>query len=98
MVCEKCEKKLTTIEAPDKWKDGARNTTSSDKGKIGANKLLKGKKNKMNPYDTFRKCKICKCKVHQKHAHYCQGCAYKIGICAMCGKQIIDTKDLKQTS
>ncbi|EGD81782.1 cysteine-rich PDZ-binding protein [Salpingoeca rosetta] len=98
MVCAKCEKKLAKLETPDKWKDGARNTNASDKRKIGANKLLKGKKNRFNPYEQFHKCKICKVKVHQKHAHYCQGCAYKIGICAMCGKQMIDTKDLKQTN
>lgn len=26
------------------------------------------------------------------------GCAYKKGICAMCGKQILDVKDYKQSS
>lgn len=25
MVCKKCEKKLTTLAAPDKWKDGSKN-------------------------------------------------------------------------
>ena len=29
MVCEKCEKKLGVVIIPDKWKDGARNTTES---------------------------------------------------------------------
>ena len=29
MVCEKCEKKLGRVITPDKWKDGARNTTES---------------------------------------------------------------------
>ncbi|KAF9095508.1 hypothetical protein BGX27_001262 [Mortierella sp. AM989] len=45
MVCTKCEKKLAKIICPDKWKDGARNTTvgtSSSAGrKLGENKLLK---------------------------------------------------------
>jgi hypothetical protein len=26
MVCAKCEKKLTKVAAPDKWKDGSRNS------------------------------------------------------------------------
>lgn len=68
-----------------------------------------------------RKCKLCKTKVHQDKAHYCQGkpkknctyhtektdyshwtwcidCAYKKGICAMCGKQVLDTSAYKQSS
>ncbi|KAH7545792.1 hypothetical protein FEM48_Zijuj01G0131400 [Ziziphus jujuba var. spinosa] len=27
MVCEKCEKKLSKVIVPDKWKEGASNTT-----------------------------------------------------------------------
>jgi hypothetical protein len=26
MVCAKCEKKLSKVAAPDKWKEGSRNT------------------------------------------------------------------------
>uniref|UniRef100_A0A915HZZ3 Cysteine-rich PDZ-binding protein n=1 Tax=Romanomermis culicivorax TaxID=13658 RepID=A0A915HZZ3_ROMCU len=43
---------------------------------------------KFNPYQastTFKKCRICRSVVHQAGSHYCQGCAYKKGICAMCG-------------
>eukprot|EP00049_Salpingoeca_infusionum_P001218 m.46318 g.46318 ORF g.46318 m.46318 type:complete len:107 (+) comp10916_c0_seq1:116-436(+) len=100
MVCGKCQKKLAKLAVSDKWKDGARNTVSADKKKVGANKLLQGKKSKFNPLAAgqFSKCKVCKSKVHQPHAHYCQGCAYKIGICAMCGKQLVDTKNMKQSS
>jgi hypothetical protein len=29
MVCEKCQKKLGTVACPDKWKDGATNTTGA---------------------------------------------------------------------
>ena len=36
--------------------------------------------------------------VHQVNSHYCQECAYKKGICAMCGHKIIDTKMYKQSS
>ncbi|KAL9954342.1 hypothetical protein ACROYT_G041866 [Oculina patagonica] len=55
-------------------------------------------KDVFNPYSTFNKCKICKQTVHQAHSHYCQGCAYKKGICAMCGKQVLDTSNYRQTS
>lgn len=41
---------------------------------------------------------ICRTKVHQLGSHYCQACAYKKGICAMCGKKLLDTKNYKQSS
>ena len=75
-----------------------------------------------------RKCKICKCKVHQwvrpsappyaspcplaltraparghplmgvrEQAHYCNGCAYKKGICVRCGRKVANTKDYKMS-
>ncbi|XP_059386918.1 cysteine-rich PDZ-binding protein isoform X3 [Carassius carassius] len=87
MVCEKCEKKLGRVITPDTWKDGARNTTESGGRKLNENKML-----------TSKKARICKSSVHQSGSHYCQGCAYKKGICAMCGKKVIDTKNYKQTS
>ncbi|CAI2191155.1 10716_t:CDS:2 [Funneliformis geosporum] len=90
MVCNKCEKKLSKVICPDKWKDGSRNTAVGTDRKLHENKLLsKPGKSRFKPYEN--KCKICKSRVHQEHAHYCQGCAYKQGICAMCGKQILDT-------
>ncbi|KAB1267217.1 Cysteine-rich PDZ-binding protein [Camelus dromedarius] len=53
-----------------------------------------------DPYgkNKFSTCRICKSSVHQPGSHYCQGCAYKKGICAMCGKKVLDTKNYKQTS
>ncbi len=33
-----------------------------------------------------------------QEAKYCQGCAYSKGICAMCGKQILDVKNYKQST
>ncbi|CAH3159970.1 unnamed protein product, partial [Pocillopora meandrina] len=66
--------------------------------KVNENKLLTQKKNRFNPYTTFNKCRICKQTVHQAHSHYCQSCAYKKGICAMCGKQVLDTSNYRQTS
>ncbi|KAI4874887.1 hypothetical protein NFI96_034456 [Prochilodus magdalenae] len=55
---------------------------------------------RFDPYGKsgFATCRICKSSVHQPGSHYCQGCAYKKGICAMCGKKVLDTKNYKQTS
>ncbi|CAB4006687.1 Hypothetical predicted protein [Paramuricea clavata] len=98
MVCDKCEKKLGKVITPDPWKSGARNTTEGGGRKVGENKLLTQKKNRFTPYSQFEKCRICKTTVHQPHSKYCQGCAYKKGICSMCGKQILNTKDYRQSS
>uniref|UniRef100_A0A8C2YS65 Cysteine-rich PDZ-binding protein n=1 Tax=Chinchilla lanigera TaxID=34839 RepID=A0A8C2YS65_CHILA len=91
MVCEKCEKKLGTVITPDTWKDAARNATES---------VLTSKKARFNPCGKkkFSTCRICKSSVHQPGSHYCQGCAYKKGICVTCGKNVLDTKNYKQIS
>jgi len=110
MVCEKCQKKLADcVGTPDPWKTGARNTTESGGRKIGENKALTAsKKNRFSPYagsstpgnvsGEFKKCRICKSSMYQAGSHYCQGCAYKKGICAMCGKKILDIKNYRQTA
>uniref|UniRef100_A0A3P9LSJ8 Cysteine-rich PDZ-binding protein n=1 Tax=Oryzias latipes TaxID=8090 RepID=A0A3P9LSJ8_ORYLA len=68
--------------------------------KLNENKMLTSKKARFDPYSKtgFAICRICKSSVHQPGSHYCQGCAYKKGICAMCGKKVLDTKNYKQTS
>ncbi|CAH3199184.1 unnamed protein product [Porites evermanni] len=66
--------------------------------KVNENKLLTQKKNRFNPYTTFNKCRICKQTVHQMHSHYCQKTFFPLGICAMCGKQVLDTTNYRQTS
>lgn len=70
--------------------------------KVGENKLL-SKSNRFSPLDA--KCKLCKQRVTQERASYCQctfatdtACAYKKGLCAICGKQILDTSRYKQSS
>jgi len=102
MVCDKCEKKLAKIITPDPWKAGARNITDNGGRKVGENKALKGSgskgvsKNRHNPYeDSAKVCRICKQSVHQAGSHYCQHCAYKRGICAMCGKQVMSSEAMK---
>ncbi|XP_039254600.1 cysteine-rich PDZ-binding protein-like [Styela clava] len=99
MVCDKCQKKLGTVATPDPWKTGAKNTNEGGR-KINENKALTGTKNRYNPYSSgkFKKCRICKLQVHQVGSNFCQGCAYKKGICAMCGKKILDTKNYRQSS
>ncbi|KAL7213464.1 hypothetical protein ACSBR2_016067 [Camellia fascicularis] len=89
------EKKLTKVIVPDKWKAGASNTTEGGGRKINENKLL-SKKNRWTPYGNT-KCTICKQQVHQE-AKYCHTCAYSKGVCAMCGKQVLDTKFYKQSN
>ncbi|XP_035218878.1 cysteine-rich PDZ-binding protein-like [Stegodyphus dumicola] len=94
----KGEKKLGKVITPDPWKAGARNTTESGGRKINENKALTANKARFSPYGSFAQCKICRQKVHQQGSHYCQACAYKKGICAMCGKKLLDTKNYKQSS
>ncbi|THU48475.1 hypothetical protein C4D60_Mb09t26640 [Musa balbisiana] len=86
------EKKLGKVIVPDKWKEGASNTTESGGRKINENKLL-SKKNRSfldssrigtgetpSPFDA---------RLHPFSAS---------GVCAMCGKQVLDTKLYKQSN
>jgi len=95
MVCDKCQKKLgSRIIVQDKWKDGAANTIESGGRKINENKLL-SKTKRYAPYDV--KCKTCKTLLASRGL-YCQTCAYKKGVCAMCGVAILDTTSYKQST
>jgi len=99
MVCEACEKKLSLVIVPDKWKEGARNTTESGGRKLSGNKLLTARRTQQQaqPYSK-RRCKNCKGAMSQERYVYCQTCSYKLGICAMCGKKILDTSSYRQSS
>ncbi|KAL7749985.1 hypothetical protein RI367_004500 [Sorochytrium milnesiophthora] len=97
MVCKKCEKKLGKLATTDVWKDGARSSTAGKDRPLNQNKLLASKKkDRFAPY--AKTCKSCKQTVHQEGSMYCQGCAYKQGICAMCGVKILDTTMYKQSA
>lgn len=89
MVCDDCTKSLSTLSAPDPWAVGGR-----DRAKSGDNKLLR-KGVRANPYANA--CKICKMKVSQNYAIYCTQCAHGKGICAVCGKQVLDTSMYKMS-
>ncbi|KAK2396513.1 putative nucleobase-ascorbate transporter [Trifolium repens] len=52
MVCEKCQKKLSKEIVPNKWKEGASNTTEGGGRKINENKLL----SKKNSRKLFEMC------------------------------------------
>jgi len=73
---------------------------SSNSRRVGQNMLLlrkaRTKTARVVPY--AQKCKICKSKVHQAGGHYCNNCAYRKGICAMCGKKVLDVKSYRQST
>ena len=92
MVCDDCKSQLSVVSAPDPWKAGS--ASSSAHRKIDENKALR-KGVRANPYGNC--CKICKMKVQQNNATYCTMCAYAKGICAICGKQVLDTSMYKMS-
>ncbi|KAJ7623148.1 PDZ-binding protein [Roridomyces roridus] len=92
MVCNKCEKKLSKLAAPDPFASSSGQIKEGSR-KVGENKLLSrpggSKGARFQPYQG--KCKDCKQPVTQNKGKYCHGCAYKKGLCAICGKQVLDT-------
>mmetsp|Transcript_24778 Transcript_24778/g.74328 ORF Transcript_24778/g.74328 Transcript_24778/m.74328 type:complete len:295 (-) Transcript_24778:27-911(-) len=94
MVCQDCEKKLSKVIVPDKWKDGARNVTGgTDGGRATTyrNSLLQVRGKTQRFTAGVKSCRICRQKVAQD-ANYCQICAHHNGICAMCGKRVDDLR------
>ena len=94
MVCDDCTKKLSTLSAPDPWKGASSGIAGGAARRVDENKALR-KGVRSNPYGNC--CKICKMKVQQNHATYCTQCAYAKGICAVCGKQVLDTSMYKMS-
>ena len=89
MVCDDCSRRLSSLAAPDPWKG-----SGGPGGKLGENKALK-KGVRSNPYGSA--CKVCRLKVSIQGATYCTQCAYGKGICAVCGKQVLDTTMYKMS-
>ncbi|PNW71816.1 hypothetical protein CHLRE_16g689376v5 [Chlamydomonas reinhardtii] len=76
MVCQACEKKLSKVACPEKWRDSKGDKQGESSGrKVNENKLLKGAK-RYQPYN--KKCKTCKQNLHQDGL-YCQACTYAKG-------------------
>ncbi|CAI5438766.1 unnamed protein product [Caenorhabditis angaria] len=98
MVCGDCEKKLTKIVGVDPYRN-----KKSNRGADGKIAKVSTTKNRLIGADkkatiVGAKCKICKMLMHQAGSHYCSTCAYQKGICAMCGKKIINVKGLRQST
>uniref|UniRef100_A0A8C6EPG3 Cysteine-rich PDZ-binding protein n=1 Tax=Marmota marmota marmota TaxID=9994 RepID=A0A8C6EPG3_MARMA len=75
---------------PDYWTiRDILNTAENDRRKLNENRDLTSKKARFDPYgkNMFSTCRMCSSAVHHSGSHYCQGCAGKRGICAMCGKR-----------
>ena len=106
MVCAKCEAKLPKLVVKDKWavdKTGAtQRKTSSGSGPIkgGGAGAATSTAAAASPLGAsgLRPCRVCKNRVHIAGAFYCQQCAYRNGICAMCGVKVLDTTGYKQSS
>ncbi|PIL24683.1 hypothetical protein GSI_12567 [Ganoderma sinense ZZ0214-1] len=102
MVCKKCEAKTSKLAAPDPFKSTSQAIKEGSR-KVGENKLLTrpgSSKNRFQyiPQPYQGKCKDCKSTVTQNKAKYCHGCAYKRGVCAICGKQVLDTTGYSMSS
>jgi hypothetical protein len=96
MVCAKCEKKLTRVACPEKWKEDVAGPSSLGGRALGENKLLSKKKDaRWQPY--AGRCTVCKGSLPASHK-FCQKCAYNKGLCGMCGAIIIDTSAYKQST
>ena len=109
MVCDKCEKKMKRLAAPDPWLAGKGG--KAPRKRIGPTGMSKKKR----VFDTDKKmCKTCKTLLHSE-GKYCPGyvgplmenswcshcviirCAYKKGVCPVCGKKVLDTKNYAMT-
>lgn len=86
MVCDECARKMKGVACSDPWRSGARSRS------VAENKAL-ARRAAAAPYD--RRCKLCKEKIAQ--GVYCQACAYKRGLCSMCGKKMLDTSSYRQS-
>eukprot|EP01127_Copromyxa_protea_P022610 TRINITY_DN8202_c0_g1_i1.p1 TRINITY_DN8202_c0_g1~~TRINITY_DN8202_c0_g1_i1.p1 ORF type:complete len:108 (-),score=22.93 TRINITY_DN8202_c0_g1_i1:11-298(-) len=91
------------VVTPEVWKAGSREEAAG--GRKSGNTLLSQKRERHSPYGgaggaaiKYSPCKICKAKMHTPGAHYCQQCAYKKGICTMCGRKILDVSGYKQST
>eukprot|EP01035_Chromulina_nebulosa_P020288 gene20288-26336_t len=98
MVCDSCLPKLSKVIIPDKWKEGSRNN-SKPGGAVKAgktNKILEKSKADSQWIPKEHKCRICYSKVTAQ-LNYCNDCAHKKGICAMCGKKAVDVSNHRMT-
>ncbi|GAA6010675.1 hypothetical protein JCM10207_007801 [Rhodosporidiobolus poonsookiae] len=112
--CEKklAKSSSNSMACVDMWKSGG--AERSGGRKVGENKLLSSKSRYSpyapggskaggsgagktgDASGSVGKCLTCRTTVARAGAKYCQ--AYKGGVCALCGKQVLDTKQYKMSS
>jgi len=96
MVCEKCKAKLSPLNTAAVWKEGATNTIEAG-GTRAKNTLLYHKRAKRDE-PVGRRCGICQSPLAFPAATYCHDCAFKKGICSICGRQVLDTTFYKMSN
>jgi hypothetical protein len=65
---------------------------------VGGNRILLGNKRaRVTGSGSSSKCRLCGGQLLAGH-HYCHHCAYKRGICSMCGRKLLDTSGYRQTN
>lgn len=83
MVCDQCARKLSNL------------VTVDDRNKrIYGNLKVESSKKYSNGKYSMNECVKCKGRAEGKN-EYCLTCAYKMGICEMCGKKLMNTKMYK---
>ncbi|KAL3929953.1 MAG: hypothetical protein SGPRY_001739 [Prymnesium sp.] len=92
MVCDDCKSKLSSLATNDPFKGGSSGGPASSRQ--ASNTLLR-KGVRSNPYGNH--CKVCKQRCQVQGAMYCTICAYAKGICAICGKQVLDISMYKMS-
>ena len=98
MVCAKCEAKLPRLAVQDKHKWAAGGKPAGSSSSASSSGPMKKPAGSSSGASIGKPCRVCKSNVHLAGAHYCQGCAYKNGICAMCGTKVLDTSSYKMSS
>jgi cysteine-rich PDZ-binding protein len=102
MVCGKCEAKLARPVVADKHKwDAAAGASGSGAGVKRTSGPMRGGLlggPKRPGVSVGAPCRLCKGNVHLAGAHYCNTCAYKNGICSMCGTKVLDTSAYKMSN
>ncbi|KAL1510636.1 hypothetical protein AB1Y20_006936 [Prymnesium parvum] len=92
MVCDDCKSKLSSLATGDPFKGGSSGGPASSRQ--ATNTLLR-RGVTSNPYGHH--CSICKQRCQVQGATFCTICAYAKGVCAICGKQVLDISMYKMS-
>ena len=101
MVCDTCQTKLKKSSQMDMFKGGSADGKSHKIGRHGDDRQLN--ENKLLSKNRFgnmksglkgggsKNCRLCKGMLHANQELYCQHCAFKNGLCTMCGVKVMNT-------